>query len=111
MNLTGTSLRAHSNSNNGSLNSETEMHFTSDEDFIIGHYSGGTIVAGHVLGKRISDTEAELIYQGATDKGLIQAGKAHATFSTDENNHLHMHLNWKWLTGDQTSGQSDWKQV
>ena len=38
-------FRAVSNSKNGSLNTETEMRFTSDDGVVVGNYSGGTIVA------------------------------------------------------------------
>ena len=45
MNLAGKTFRAVSNSKNGHLNTETEMHFTSDSSIVEGTYSGGTIAA------------------------------------------------------------------
>ena len=108
MNLAGTTFRAVSNSENGSLNTETQMRFTSDEPFIIGSYSGGTIVAGHVIGKRIGESELEMLYHGATTGGEVCAGKARARFALDRDNQLRMHLDWQWLTGDQSRGQSEW---
>jgi hypothetical protein len=108
MNLAGTTFRAVSNSKNGSLNTETEMRFTTDERFIIGNYSGGTIVAGHVLGKRISESELEMLYQGATQDGEVRAGRARARFALDRDHQLRMHLDWQWLTGDQSKGKSEW---
>lgn len=111
MNLAGTTFRAVSNSKNGSLNTETEMHFTSDEGIVIGNYSGGTIVAGHVLGKHLSELEVEMLYQGATTSGEMQAGKAQARFALDKENQMRMYLDWQWLTGDQSKGQSEWLLV
>ncbi len=111
MNLEGKSFKAYRNSINGSLNSETVMSFTSDGDFISGSYSGGTILEGHVLAKRTSENELEMLYQGATIAGEIQAGKAHALFTEIESDKLMMHLNWQWLTGDQSKGESDWEEV
>ncbi len=108
MNLAGTTFRAVSNSKNGSLNTETEMRFTSDDGIIIGTYSGGTIVAGHVLGKRLDESEVEMLYHGATTGGEVQAGKAHARFALDEASQMRMYLDWQWLTGDQSKGQSEW---
>jgi hypothetical protein len=108
MNLAGTTFRAVSNSKNGSLNSETEMRFTSDEDFVIGNYSGGTIVEGHVLGKRLSESTMEMLYHGATINGEVQAGRAQARFAKDANDQMRMYLEWQWLTGDQSKGQSEW---
>jgi nitroreductase len=73
-------FRAVANSKNGSLNGETIMRFISDDLVIVGSYSGGTIVAGHVLAKRLDESEIEMLYQGATTAGQVQAGKARAQF-------------------------------
>ncbi len=108
MNLAGKTFRAVSNSENGSLNTETEMHFTSDEEIVAGNYSGGTIVAGHVLGKHVGESELEMLYQGATSSGEVEAGKAHARFAPDDEGRMRMYLDWQWLTGDRSSGRSEW---
>jgi hypothetical protein len=111
MNLAGKRFRAVSNSKSGHLNSETEMCFTSDAGIIEGTYRGGTIAAGHVLAKRTSETELEMLYHGATTDGAHNAGKAHAKFAPDEQGRMCMHLDWQWLTGDQSKGQSEWVHV
>jgi len=108
MNLTGKTFRAVSNSKNGNLNTETQMRFTSDDGIVVGVYSGGTITVGHVLAKRISELTMDMLYHGATKDGTHNAGKAHATFSQDNEGHVRMHLDWQWLTGDQSKGQSEW---
>ena len=111
MKLTGMTFRAVSNSKNGSLNTETVLRFTSDDKVVVGNYSGGTIVAGHVLGRHLGEAEMEMLYQGATTAGEIQAGWALATFVKDEHGHTRMHLDWQWLTGDQSRGRSEWVLV
>ena len=111
MNLAGTTFRAVANSKNGSLNTETEMRFTSDDGIVLGNYSGGTIVAGHVLGKRVGESEMEMLYHGAAISGEVQAGKAHARFALDKANQMRMYLDWQWLTGDQSKGRSEWLLV
>ena len=111
MNLAGMVFRAVSNSKNGHLNSETEMRFTVDDGIVVATYSGGTIVVGHVLAKRTSATELEMLYHGATRDGVQSAGTAHATFSPGSDGRLHMYLNWQWLTGDRSKGQSEWVLV
>ena len=97
-----------SNSENGSLNTETEMRFTSDEGIVVGDYSGGTIVAGHVLGKHFGESEMEMLYQGATTSGEVEAERAHARFEPDNEDRMRMYLDWQWLTGDRSSGRSEW---
>jgi hypothetical protein len=108
MNLAGKAFRATSNSSNGNLNTETVMRFTSDDGIVVGMYSGGTIAVGHVLAKRTSAQDLEMLYQGVTRDGAHNAGKARATFASDEQGRLHMYLDWQWFTGDQSKGQSEW---
>jgi hypothetical protein len=111
VNLAGKVFRAVSNSKNGHLDSETEMRFTADNGIVVGIYSGGTIVVGHVLAKRMSATELEMLYHGATRDGVQSAGTAHATFAPDNEGRMHMYRNWQWLTGDRSKGQSEWVLV
>ena len=108
MNLAGKTFRAVSNSRNGQLNTDTEMRFVSDGDTIEAVYRGGTIAIGHVLAKRIGERELEMLYHGATTAGAHNAGKARATFAPDDGGRMRMHLDWQWLTGDQSKGQSEW---
>jgi hypothetical protein len=108
MNLAGTTFRAISNSKHGSINTETEMHFSSDEGIVIGSYTGGSVTTGHVIGKRLGDSEIEMLYQSVTVSGDIQAGRAHGRFVLDEEGRMHMYLDWQWLTGDGSAGQSEW---
>ena len=111
MNLKDTTFRALANSANGSLNTETEMHFTSDDGIVVGHYGGGTIVTGHVLAMHRGETELEMLYQGVTANGEIQAGRARAELAVGDDAGVRMHLDWQWLTGDRSSGQSEWVKV
>jgi hypothetical protein len=111
MNLTGTVFRAVSNSKHGSINTETEMNFTSDEGIVIGSYGGGTVITGHVIGKHVGDSEIEMLYHSVNTSGAIQAGKAHGRFARDEEGRMYMYLDWQWLTGDGSSGQSEWLMI
>src|SRR5688572_20433375 len=108
MNLAGTTFRAISNSKHGTINPETEMRFTYDDGIVIGSYSGGTVTVGHVLGKHLGDSEMEMLYHSANASGEIQAGRAHARFASDMEDGMRMVLDWQWLTGDRSSGQSEW---
>jgi len=111
MKLTGLAFKAVANSKNGSLNSDTIMRFTSDDDVITANYGGGTIVSGHVLAKRLTESEIEMLYHGATTAGQVQAGKAHARFRPNADGRMSMYLEWQWLTGDRSSGESEWVLV
>ena len=109
MNLTGTTFRAIHNSANGALDSETTMTFVSESgEAILGVYSGGAITAGQVVATRQDESNANVLYHCVTADGQLKAGEARAHFTRDADGRQRMHLDWQWLTGDGTSGESEW---
>ena len=109
MTLAGKTFRAVANSSNGTINGDTTMTFVSeDERGILGVYSGGTITTGQVLAHRKDDCTVEMLYQCVTVSGELKAGRALARFSHTPDKTLSMHLDWQWLTGDQSGGVSEW---
>jgi hypothetical protein len=90
------------------LNTETVMRFVSDDGIVVGTYGGGSIAVGHVLAKRTSAEELEMLYHGATKDGAQNAGRARARFASDNEGRMRMYLDWQWFTGDQSKGQSEW---
>lgn len=109
MTLAGKTFRAVANSSNGTMNTDTTMTFVSeDESGILGVYGGGTIKTGNVVARRVSDSIVEMLYHCVTVSGELKAGQARARFTSDPDRGLCMHLDWQWLTGDRTSGRSEW---
>jgi hypothetical protein len=49
-----------------------------------------------------------MLYQCVTVSHELKAGRALARFSDTPGKTLSMHLDWQWLTGDQTGGVSEW---
>jgi len=111
--LAGRAFRAVSNSANGAVGAQTIMRFASDDNGVVtGVYSGGAIVTGHVLAKRTDDGGLDMLYQAATAQGQIHAGRATARFEhSPAGGGVTMHLDWQWLTGDQSRGQSIWESL
>ena len=109
MTLAGKTFRAIANSSNGTISTDTTMTFVSeDERGIIGVYTGGTIRTGQVVARRRDDRTVEMLYQCVTVSNELKAGRARARFSHAPDNTLLMHLDWQWLTGDQSGGVSEW---
>jgi len=109
MKLTGITFQALANSSNGTLNTDTTMTFVSDDESeILGNYHGGTIKTGNVVGRWLDPSTMEMLYHCITVKSELKAGRAIAIFTHDSDGHLHMHLDWQWLTGDQSKGTSHW---
>ena len=109
MNLAGKTFRAIANSSNGSISTDTTMTFVSeDERGILGFYAGGTIRTGQVVARRRDDGTVEMLYQCVTVSKELKAGRALARFTLTPDKTLCMHLDWHWLTGDQSGGVSEW---
>jgi hypothetical protein len=109
MNLAGKTFRAIANSSNGTLNTDTTMTFVSeDESGILGFYAGGTIRSGQVVARRIDESTVEMLYHCVTVARELKAGRALARFTQTSDETLSMHLDWQWLTGDQSAGVSEW---
>ena len=109
MTLAGRTFRAIANSSNGTISTDTTMTFVSeDERGILGVYAGGSIRTGQVLARRKDYCTVEMLYQCVTVSYELKAGRALARFSHTPDKTLCMHLDWQWLTGDQSGGVSEW---
>ena len=83
----------------------TRMAFGSAQDPFTAIYSGPNTSLGQVL---VSDSR--MLYQSADLEGNLSAGEAAISFA-QTNGTSTMVLNWRWLTGDQSSGISKWREV
>ena len=109
MTLAGKTFRAIANSTNGTISTDTTMTFVSeDERGVLGVYAGGTIRTGQVLARRKDHCTVEMLYQCVTVSEELKAGRALARFSHMPDNTLCIHLDWQWLTSDQSAGVSEW---
>jgi hypothetical protein len=109
MKLTGMTFQALANSSHGTINTDTTMTFVSDDESeTLGNYHGGTIKTGNIVGRWIDPSTMEMLYHCITVTGELKAGRALASFSRDSSGIMHMHLDWQWLTGDQSQGTSQW---
>jgi hypothetical protein len=107
--LAGKTFRAVTNSSTGIINTETTMTFvTENNSSVLGVYSGGTIKTGQVIAHRTGEITLELLYHCLTVSNELKAGQACGTFSYNASQQLYMQLDWQWLTGDRTTGHSEW---
>ena len=95
--------------NTGLAASQTRMIFNHHSDPFEATYTGPNVSNGHVLVSRKKD-KFDMIYHALSAEGLLVAGKADVSFSTNDGN-LIMQLNWQWLTDDLSSGVSLWTEV
>jgi len=95
---------------NGLAESTTRMVFKNCTNPYEATYSGPNISNGHVLVSNLNDI-LSMIYHAYTNEGDLVAGKASVTLNEIAPGKLSMQLNWQWLTGNLTSGTSNWIQV
>ena len=103
MTLAGLTFRAIANSKNGTMTTETRMTFHLDDGLVTASYGGGSIAVGQVVGRHTGERTVQLLYQCLTVAGELRAGEASARFADDR-----MFLEWQWLTGDRSRGESEW---
>ncbi len=109
--LAGKRFQLVENSTSGVAGTNTVLSFTSDDDVIVGHYEGGSVLVGHVLARRTGECELEMLYQGATTAGQIRSGMATVSFADNDGSGMTMTLLWRWTSGDSSSGTSVWKLI
>ncbi|MDG1190914.1 MAG: hypothetical protein P8N15_02495 [Flavobacteriaceae bacterium] len=52
-----------------------------------------------------------MLYQCVTDEGQLKAGKALATVSFTESQKIRLKLNWEWITGEISRGNSEYIEI
>ena len=84
----------------GHVTGSTLMSF-SEDDPLTAHFSGPNVVVGQVL-VNAPTAGTRMLYQALTSDGELVAGEAEVLLTDPEV----MLLNWRWLTGDRSGGQS-----
>ena len=99
------------NSDNGVVSGKTRFHFWQDGMVFYADYFGGDVREGHIIGTFDKDGTGDLLYHCLTTDKQLKAGKAKAVFSKTQDNRLAFELDWEWITGDHSWGQSRYEEV
>ena len=104
------------NSDNGVVNGKTRFHFWQEGMVFYADYFGGDIREGHIIGQftnQLPDgtSTGDMLYHCLTTDKHLKAGKARAVFSVMEDNRLAFDLDWEWINGDHSWGQSRYEEV
>jgi hypothetical protein len=94
----------------GLASDETRMIFSGNSVPFIATYSGDNILYGNVV-VTSHDDETKMLYHAVSTSNELVAGEADVHLSINKSNKLNMTLNWSWLTGDLSSGISEWVEV
>ncbi len=95
-----------SNSSNGAVSAGTLFYYHHKDDYIWGHYHGGAVRAGVLLGRVMNDGQLQFEYSHYDQSGGFRAGKCRTKIIVDKNGLLQLHEEWQWTTGDRSKGTS-----
>ena len=98
------------NSKTGKVNSETLFFYKQERDLVTADYQGGTVRYGKIIALLEND-KLDMLYQCVTDEGQLKAGKALATLSFTESQKIRLKLNWEWITGEISRGNSEYIEI
>ena len=97
------------NSEKGETSSETIFYYKQNENLVTADYKGGTILYGKIIAT-IKNDELNMLYQCVTTNNELKSGKAIAKISKKDNR-IELSLNWEWLNGDKSKGQSKYIEI
>lgn len=98
------------NSTTGEVNSETIFEYQQTDNLVTADYYGGTIAYGKIIA-HLRGSKLEMLYQCFTTDNQLKAGKAIADISTDKDQRIKLQLDWEWITGDYSSGTSEYIEI
>jgi hypothetical protein len=99
-------FKAESNSSNGQVDESVSFYYFQKGDLLYGHYQGGKIQYGQLIGKVKSDSKIEMRYHHVDIDGEIRTGTCLSVPSLSENGKIRLHESWQWTNGDGTKGES-----
>lgn len=94
------------NSENGETTAETIFEYQQNGKILTSEYSGGQIVSGHLIGLVDENGEIDMRYHQVNIKGELMTGICHSKPEILPNGKIRIYEEWKWTSGDQSSGKS-----
>ncbi len=99
------------NSENGVVSGKTRFHFWQQGIVFYADYFGGDVREGHIIGQFNEKGKGEMLYHCLTTDHELKAGKAIAKFEENEAGRIFMSLDWEWIDGDNSKGQSRYEEL
>ena len=91
----------------GKVSSETIFFFKQEKDLVTADYHGGQIRYGKIIAL-LQNEKLVLLYQCVTNGGLL---KAVAKVSYTKNQKIRLKMNWEWITGEISKGESEYIEI
>lgn len=106
MNYNNKKFRVFKNSENGETTTETIFEYKQNGNILTSEYSGGQIIKGHLIGLVDDKGKIEMSYHQVNTKGELMTGICFSEPKLTANGKIKLYENWKWTSGDKSSGTS-----
>jgi hypothetical protein len=110
INYDGKVFRMLSNEGPGDVDPETVFFYHQKDDYLWGHYEGGEVVMGVILGRVQSDFSIDFDYQHFDKKGVLKEGHCISHPQVIDARIL-LHEKWEWKKGSAGSGTSILEEI
>lgn len=95
-----------SNTENGETSGDTVFLYKQSGNILTSEYSGGKIIAGHLIGLVGENGEIEMSYHQVNATGELRTGLCKSVPEILPNGKIKLHETWEWTSGDKSKGQS-----
>ena len=99
-------FRSVKNSESGNVGDETVFHYHQSGNIVRAEYSGGAIVAGHLIANCDEDGVLDMRYQHINVSGELMTSNCVSTPEIFADNRIRLHEKWQWTCGDHSFGES-----
>lgn len=89
----------------------TVFTYYMDEEEITGHYSGGPIKTGQLVGRVTAENRIEVLFQCLTAEGELLSGRSTGEVSLNADSRTELDFEWVWLSGGEGGGTSSYIEI
>jgi len=111
MNYNNKKFKPVQNSENGETSRETIFEYKQKGRILTSEYQGGQIVKGHLIGLVDEKGNIEMRYHQINKKGELMTGVCFSTPKLTSTGKVRLYENWKWTSGDNSSGESILEEI
>ncbi|WKZ65078.1 MAG: n-acetylglutamate synthase [Flavobacteriales bacterium] len=100
-----------SNSANGEVSPDVVFHYQQTGRIVTCSYSGGRIVSGHLIAMMDTEGRLDMRYHQVSDRSVLMTGVCRSTPELLPDGRIRLHEEWRWTSGDGSSGSSVLEEV
>ncbi|MDN5200238.1 n-acetylglutamate synthase [Fulvivirgaceae bacterium BMA10] len=105
-NYDGKRFKAVNNSENGEVGNDTTFKYYQKENIMWGHYQGGKIKKGNLIGTVSNDGILKFSYQHVNQEDEVLTGQCISTPQISSSGKIQLHEHWQWTCRDHSKGTS-----